>query len=262
MKVAAFLFIALAASVSASEYASIMKLNGLASSMIDSIHQRSLPGIQSALDSGFPVNAPLNSYQVTALILAAEKNVEMIEFLLSHGADINAKDKKGSTALHLASGILGRVENARKLIASGASLNEREMKFGFTPLHLAIANDKLEIVQALVEAGADAEAIDNAGNTPIILAAYFNRVEIIEYLMSRSADHLAVNNLEHDALAVAVIRGNLNAARVLLEKINPTRLQVSIAMVRALALTTSLEMRNLVLEYLPSGTTYASIFNY
>ena len=62
-----------------------------------------------------------------------------------------------------------RGEEARALIRSGADVNRECNIFEVTPLHLALLNDRVDpdVIQALVDAGADLYAEDIDGDTPL-----------------------------------------------------------------------------------------------
>ena len=80
-------------------------------------------------------------------------NVEAMERLLEQGADIDALDEHGQTALMLAA-MRGHTAVARFLVARGAKL-DHTAKFHLTALMLAVIAGHADIVRALVEAGAD-----------------------------------------------------------------------------------------------------------
>ena len=61
--------------------------------------------------------------------------LECCEFLINHGANVNEKDKDGSTPLHLAAWN-GKLECCEFLINHGVNVNEKDSD-GNTPLHLA-----------------------------------------------------------------------------------------------------------------------------
>jgi len=88
--------------------------------------------------------------------------------LLEHGANPNAPDNDGATALHLASRQRG-ITKVELLLGYGANVDARDKK-GWTPLHGAAYHQNLEVVVALLNRGADPHVQTNKGKTPIQLA--------------------------------------------------------------------------------------------
>lgn len=64
---------------------------------------------------------------------------------------------------------------------------ERDGHSGWTPLHVAVAEDRPELVDVLVDAGADLEATTEHGRTPLHVALEF-APELVELLMDRGAE--------------------------------------------------------------------------
>ena len=67
----------------------------------------------------------------------------------------------------------------KSLLARGANPNHP----WYYPLHNACENGHLEIVKALVEAGADTEKWDNWGRSPVHCAAMWGYKEVLVYLI-------------------------------------------------------------------------------
>ncbi|GIX72031.1 hypothetical protein CEXT_456881 [Caerostris extrusa] len=77
-----------------------------------------------------------------------------IEFVLEQGLSVNSKDYDGQTALHVAAR-LNRLKTVKHLFeVRHVSLNGRDVN-GKTPLHIAVENDCREVVEYLLQHGAN-----------------------------------------------------------------------------------------------------------
>ncbi|MDH3240362.1 MAG: ankyrin repeat domain-containing protein [Alphaproteobacteria bacterium] len=84
---------------------------------------------------------------------AIEGDLATIDAQIEAGADVDAKDKFGQTALMLAAP-RGHEAIVRRLIEAGADLNVTA-KFGLSAVMLAVVNHRPVIAEALARAGAD-----------------------------------------------------------------------------------------------------------
>ena len=126
------------------------------------------------------------------------KNVDVLKYLLSKGAKINAKNGTGCTPLHEATGSNQSVEIFQFLVSKGADVNSKN-NAGDTLLHDAVYNDNVEIVKWLVSVGADVNAVDADGWTPLDLAKGNGKTEMAEYLDSvRTCSFTPVEQAEID----------------------------------------------------------------
>jgi tankyrase len=82
------------------------------------------------------------------LFIAGYNNLEVAEFLLDHGADVNAQDKGGLIPLHNASSY-GHLDIAALLIKFNTVVNAAD-KWGFTPLHEAAQKGRTQLCALLV----------------------------------------------------------------------------------------------------------------
>jgi ankyrin repeat protein len=130
------------------------------------------PNIALALiEAGADVNAR-DTYGVTAMMFAAIcGSTEVIERLIDAGADVNARDLDGRSVLIevLTTENDIPVSLIQSLVEAGASPNIR-ISGGVTPLMLA-ATSEPEILQILINAGADVNAQDDLGATALMRAA-------------------------------------------------------------------------------------------
>lgn len=107
---------------------------------------------------------------------AMNNNFSEVEYLVSRGANLNAVDSNGNTALHLMASY-GWFDMANLLVTKGANLNSVDSK-GNTALHLiAYYGLRLDIAKLLIENGADLNILNNEGKTAVYLAASYGRIE-------------------------------------------------------------------------------------
>ena len=111
-------------------------------------------------------------------------NIEAVQAHLAAGTNINAKDG-GFTPLHLA---IGNKEIVQLLITKGADVNARSV-VGWTPLQYATGDNKKDVVELLIAEGADVNAKGGiGGGTSLYLAAMSGHKELVELLIAADAD--------------------------------------------------------------------------
>jgi ankyrin repeat protein len=138
---------------------------------------------KSQEDTASSASKPSSSFTVQTLDGGREDISDLIEAVdygrldavhhfLENGADVNARDFRGDTALHKTANIFGdQVAIARVLIEHGADVNAVN-KEGRTPLHDVCTLGNTELVHAFVENGADLNRIDNEGHSPLDFAIH------------------------------------------------------------------------------------------
>ncbi|CAB0030422.1 unnamed protein product [Trichogramma brassicae] len=128
--------------------------------------------------------------------------------------DVDARDRRGDTPLHLALHY-GNSNTAELLLRHGADprvANAQEL----TPLHIICKNNCVgrDLVNTLIELGKDnfqpvlINAQDNNGNSPLHLALLYNRTSLIEPLLRNGADPNLANNKGCTALHIVCKRCN------------------------------------------------------
>lgn len=96
-------------------------------------------------------------------------------------------------------------------------LNIRNM-MNATPLHVAAKTGKPKCLQALLDAGAKVNAVNEQGRTPLHAAATHNHMDIIKILIKHGANVSARSDNLGTPLHDAAVNGNLEIAKYLLEK--------------------------------------------
>jgi cytohesin len=146
-----------------------------------------------------------------------EPYLEVVEFLLARGADVNFRGKNmGMTVLHMAARFC-TIDMVELLLDHGADLEVTPLESRNTPLRAAIAGANLETFKLLIERGANVKTRGDSGFTPLIAAAGFNQKEMIEILLAAGADIEAGNQFGVTPLFQAVVSRSDEAIRCLLE---------------------------------------------
>lgn len=108
---------------------------------------------------------------------------------------VNAKafylDGTERTALHIA--VMQRsVETIGELLKNQADPNQQDQD-GDTPIHVAVQDKfiNLSIIKQLLKAGALLEIQNKISQTPLLLAACYSRLEVVEFLLEHGADPYA-----------------------------------------------------------------------
>ena len=155
----------------------------------DAAMRGEVEAVRALLKQGADVNAAQGD-GMTALHWAAENgNAEIVAMLIFAGANLEGLTRLGDyTPLHLASKA-GRGRAAETLLEAGADPNAITSTGAATPLHFAAAAGSARTVTTLLDHGAEIDARESQWEqTPLMFAAAFNRVEAVNLLVERGAD--------------------------------------------------------------------------
>ena len=154
----------------------------------------------------------------TAITDAARRgDAEAVRSLLRGGADVNASEGDGMTALHWAADA-GHVEIAHILLYAGANVEAATRLGDYTPLHLAARQGHGRLIYALLEGGADANATTTSGgSTALHFAAGSGSVEAVIGLLGHGARaDVRESSRGQTPLMFAAANGRSDAVRALL----------------------------------------------
>jgi ankyrin repeat protein len=197
--------------------------------LADAVIKKDTIKIEQLLQSGIDINTQHPTSGTTVLMIASSYYYydDMVEYLISKGADVNLKDNEGKTALLWASS--NSFENAKILISNGAKVNEaandgmtpflqatlgvssgkvpiemcellrknganinaelkRQSALKWTALHYAAANGDAELVKYLIKHGANVDKATGEGSTPLFLAKLGEYDEVIKILKKAGAE--------------------------------------------------------------------------
>jgi ankyrin repeat protein len=153
--------------------------------------------IRLLIKQGADVNAAQGDGMTALHWVAQRGDVAQARILIYAGARVDAVTRNGNyTPLHLASRA-GKTAVVKALLDAGANANAATTSGGATPLHLAAAQGNTESIIALLEKGAQVNTRESAwGQTPLMWAAANNRVSAIEVLIAHGAGVNAVSKVE------------------------------------------------------------------
>ncbi|XP_070552782.1 putative ankyrin repeat protein RF_0381 isoform X1 [Ptychodera flava] len=138
-------------------------------------------------------------------------SAESLELLLKFGANTEARDAKGLTALHHACQG-GLYQFVKVLLEYGANVNSETpplpgYRGRFTVLRYAVMSGDSEICRLLLGYGADPDICDMKNVAPIHVATQQGYTDIVQYLLEYGADVMLKNNTGKQPLHRACISG-------------------------------------------------------
>jgi Ankyrin repeats (3 copies)/Ankyrin repeats (many copies) len=178
--------------------------------------------VRRLLAEGANVNAK-DRWGRTALIHACGhgcRNEALVTALLQAGADANASDLSGDTPLTAC--IIGGVPETRTvvirtLLRAGTKVNATGVG-GNTPLMTAATNGKLDVVRDLLAAGADVNRENIRGESALMMAGRGGHEDIVRALIKNGADVNAKDKEGRTALSSAVDAGYGDVVRLLKQR--------------------------------------------
>ena len=187
--------------------------------------------------AGCKVPQPVKGLELTpdALLKSIDDGDSvLVSSLLAAGVDANSKDKRGLTAIMIASGVQlsdhaigggysqtkrssrAALEIVRALARYGADV-QAEDRIGITALHVAAAAGNLDIAEMLIDFGADVNKGDRNGTTPLMEAALCNeQTLVLKFLLERGANINAKGANASSALVYSAAAGHPDVFRFLI----------------------------------------------
>ncbi len=142
--------------------------------------------------------------------------IEVMDFLLKKGADINAKDNEGDTPLVWVVAN-GKKDSAVYLLEKGADINSTNQN-GVTPLIISITRRQPAIMTLLLEQGADPTLRNISDFSPLRISVLFGNLDAVKQLLSHGADPSEKYEEGTTALHIACTEGQSQIAEWLIEK--------------------------------------------
>lgn len=102
------------------------------------------------------------------------------------------------------------------LVELGVDINESFNPYKKTALYNAVFYNSPEIVDFLIEQGADLNIVDHIGNSPLMAAVFYNRENIAQKLVDAGADCFVQNREGETAILIAHTKNYKNLEALLL----------------------------------------------
>jgi ankyrin repeat protein len=167
---------------------------------------------------------------------AKARDAAAVRALLKSGADVNAAQGDGMTALHWAA-TNGDAAVVQMLLSAGANIRATTRLGGITALHMASQGGHAQIVAALIAAGADPKAATATGATALMYAARSGSTDTVTRLIETGADIDAKEKgFGQTALMIAAGLDRADVVRLLLQRGADWKIASSVADLKALTL--------------------------
>ena len=171
--------------------------------------------LKRLLSMGVSPSATDNRRRTALMFAATQRNPEFVRLLLAYGANVNARDAHGGTALFYAVRLNENADVCRLLLEAGASVHTRGNNNNTILNEAAGSNRNPEIIALLLRYGAGI----NAGNadyaTPLIFAAKLNpNPEVVRLLLDKGANPQLRTRFGYRAVDFAALNPHLRETKV------------------------------------------------
>lgn len=185
--------------------------------LVAALKKRNFKEAENLLNQGADINAQNARGETPVFFFATNHTQDALKWLIDHGADVNVANKVGDTPLFSA---VDRNELVATdlLINAGADVNKVNSR-KIAPLMQVVLNEKDKGVFArLLEANPNLDCESESGTTPVLAAAARGKLEMVAALLDAGADPEASDYLGHGLLHAAISSRNANMLRMVLEK--------------------------------------------
>lgn len=176
--------------------------------------------LEEAIELGDNINARNGYYRETPLIIASRKgDIEMLDWLLQHGADTNSEDRYSNTAL-MSACREGHTHIVRRFLQE-KDIDPNRTTDSSSALVVASAQGNVDIVEMLAEHGTDLNVVTNEG-TALTKAIEEEKIDVIDLLLRKGANVNVTDFYDRTALHAAASIGRLDFIdRLIFHGVNP-----------------------------------------
>lgn len=124
-------------------------------------------------------------YTSKLFVSVKDENVDQVKYCIAKGADVNATDSYGFTALWHAS-VLPSNKCMIALLDAKADINKCSPQ-KWAPIHRGAIQDNVECLKTLVQRGANVNLLSNTGHSPLHWAAWRSSLVTVQLLVNAGA---------------------------------------------------------------------------
>lgn len=156
------------------------------------IRDNNMNAVQDLIDQGFDIEELNSRFETAFTFCAGNGFLEQAAWLAQRGANPNATDGAGGTALHIAVR-RGAFKEVDQIVGLGVDVDAVDGR-GAPALLLASNHERLalELVEALLRNKANPNIASKSDTTPLLAAAAGDDMRVVDMLLKAGADHLAV----------------------------------------------------------------------
>ena len=156
------------------------------------VAQGDFTAVKQLLESGLEIDARDDRGRTPLMVATYRRNMDLARFLIAHGADVNALDVQHYDMLTIAA-VLNDVDLVRLAVDSGADAGLVTSPYEGTALIAAAHLGHIEVVRALIKAGAPLDHVNNLGWTALIEAIVLgdgghNHQQVVKDLIDSGAN--------------------------------------------------------------------------
>ena len=183
--------------------------------------QANARAIGELVRAGANVNASDHRGYTSLMLAARATEPEALRALLASGADVDAESKHGTTAL-LAACVWGRDRSVNLIL--DRTRRTSACAGVCSPLHAAVLTCSTATVETLIDAGANVNARDGAGDTPLLRVVTLarERADVVRVLVECGAEPTARASDGRTPFEIATARGHRDSAALLATAIAAT----------------------------------------
>jgi ankyrin repeat protein len=170
--------------------------------------------VQLLVQHGADVNALGGDYGSALQAASYDGHIDIVQLLIEHGADVNAQGGHFGSALQAASHN-GHMNTIQLLIEHGADVNAQGGHFG-SALQAASHNGHMNTIQLLIEHGADVNVQVGFYGSALQAVSHNRHPDIVQFLIEHGADVNAQGGEYGTALQVASYKGHIDIVQLLI----------------------------------------------